>query len=159
MKTFTIILFTIFLNACGGSKTAASEQGKLTNYNVEEREMGYENVNIKYITHARGNFQKIILDNKSVSMQKGYESKPLTKTCSDKDWKALIALLKSSNLKELTQLEAPSKAHRYDGAAMANFTITLGRSVYDLKPFDAGNPHEKYANLVNKVIKIAETSN
>jgi len=120
--------------------------------------MAQDNVKIEYRSHARGNFQNIIIENKTVSVQKGYDAKPVVTTCSDKDWNATMKMITETNLKSFETLEAPSKAHRHDGAPMANFTVTKDGNVFNVPPFDGGNPNKDIESLVNLVLNIAKAS-
>ncbi|WP_055436364.1 META domain-containing protein [Lacinutrix algicola] len=113
------------------------------------------NIKIEYKTHSRGSFSQIILDNKTVSVKNGRNTEPNVKTCSNEDWSTVLKQVSVLNLKTLPTLEAPSKAHQYDGAALANFSITKDGETYSVPTFDAGNPNEEIKSLYNLVMKIS----
>lgn len=158
MKTITILLFTIILNSCGATKEATSLADANSTTTLENSKITQENVKIEYSSQSRGFFNKIISENKTVSLQNRHDSKPLVSSCSDKDWDKLMAMASELNLKDLSTLEAPSKAHQYDGAPIANFSITKDGNTYEVPTFDAGNPHKDIATLVEMVINIANKS-
>ena len=58
----------------------------------------------------------------------------------------------------MSTIEAPSKAFQYDGAMITNFIIVKDGETYEVPPFDAGNPNEKIAPLVEMVLNIAKKS-
>ncbi|WP_299383332.1 META domain-containing protein [uncultured Lacinutrix sp.] len=113
------------------------------------------NLKIEYKAHSRGAFSQIILDNKTVSVKNSRTTEPNVKTCSTEDWNAILEQVSELNLKALPTLEAPSKAHQYDGAALANFSVTKDGETYSVPTFDAGNPNEEIKSLYNLVMKIS----
>lgn len=123
-----------------------------------ESKLTQDTIKIEYRAHARGNFKNIILENKTVSVKNKYDGKPIVLLCNDADWDMLLKMVSDTNLKTLTTLKAPSKAHQYDGAAIANFIITKEGKTYTTLAFDAGNPNKDIESLVNLVIKIAEVT-
>ncbi|WP_299884059.1 META domain-containing protein [uncultured Lacinutrix sp.] len=124
--------------------------------NTEEKMAQDNNTTITYRAHTRGSFKKIILDNKTISVQDNVNGKPTLKSCSNEDWSKLMNMVSDYNLKSLSTLEAPSKAFQYDGAPITNFTIVKDGNTYDVPPFDAGNPHKDIAPLINMVLNIAK---
>ncbi|AUC82783.1 META domain-containing protein [Lacinutrix sp. Bg11-31] len=123
-----------------------------------ESKLTQDTIKIEYRAHARGNFKNIILENKTVSVKNKYDGKPIVLSCNDTDWDMLLKMVSDTNLKTLATLEAPSKAHQYDGAAIANLIITKEGETYTTPAFDAGNPNKDIESLVNLVIKIAEVT-
>lgn len=162
MKTIAILLFTIIINSCCTANKTTNLSAANTNSNaktdIEESKITQENVKIEYSAHARGNFKKIILDHKTVSVQQGFDVEPTVKPCSDEDWNSMMKLVSGFNLKSMRTLEAPSQAHRYDGAPITSFTITKDGNTHEVPSFDAGNPHKDIAPLVEMVLNIAEKS-
>lgn len=130
----------------------------LTAAKTSEMEKEQSNVTIRYRAHTRGSLTIIVLDNKTVSVQKSFDVEPEAKSCSDEDWNKLMDLVSAFNLKSMSTLEAPSKAFQYDGAAIANFKITKDEETYSVPSFDAGNPNKEIAELIEMVLKIAEKS-
>jgi len=110
---------------------------------------------ITYEANTRGFYEKIWMDGNTLKFtndRQGLEvqSKELSKT-----QKADISkLLNSVELKTLSQLESSSKAHQYDGAAMATVEITSGKSSYKTKTFDHGNPPGQLKPLVEKLLSL-----
>ena len=154
MKTIIILLSTIILNACGTSKSATNSTEVATN--IEAEKTMQDPIKIEYRAHARGSFKKIILENKSISVQNHHSEDPTIKACPDKEWNDLIDMVSTINLKAMSTFEAPSKAHQYDGAPIASFIITKDGTVYDVPAFDAGKPNKNIEPIVNMVINIAE---
>jgi len=146
------------MNACGGSKEIASTN--LSNSEVEQINKTTEKNNqadmtITYSAMTRGSYTKITATENSMTYQLSLNAKPTTVPIEKKDWDDLMNLLEPLSLKELTTLEAPSKAHQYDGAVGASLSFTLkGEEPYNVPTYDAGNPHEKIAPFVKKFMSL-----
>jgi len=111
---------------------------------------------IEYTAHSRGLFQQIIVTNEMISFQKDRQSKPKTESCNKTDWNKLMALLKDVNVTSLSKLEAPTKAHQYDGAAITTLKISHQGNSYETPSFDQGNPPEEIKVLVKEILSIAQ---
>lgn len=130
----------------------------ITASKINNSKVAQNNIKIEYKAHSRGAFSQIILDNKTVSVKNGRTTEPNVKTCSTEDWNAILEQVSELNLKALPTLEAPSKAHQYDGAALANFSITKDGETYSVPTFDAGNPNEEIKSLYKLVMKISDST-
>lgn len=130
----------------------------LTATKVIDTKMTENYQKIEYKSLSRGSFNEIVLENKKISVKNGRSSEPVLTACNDRDWSTLQQKISEIDLKTLTALEAPSKAHQYDGAAIGSFSITKDGETYSVPTFDAGNPNEKIKDLVNLVIKIADAT-
>lgn len=152
MKTITLLLFTLLLNACGTSNTATAKS-ELVN---SQTKMAQDPIKIEYSALSRGSFSKIILDNKTVNIQNSRNEIPTVKVCSDDEWNKIMTMVSNLNLKNLSSLEAPSKAHQYDGAKLGSFTITKDGETYAAPTFDAGNPHKDIAPIVEMLLTFSQ---
>lgn len=130
----------------------------LTATNTINQKVSQETFKIEYKTQSRGSFNKIVLDNKAVSIQKGHGAEPVAKVCSNENWSTAKNLVENLNLKALSNLQPPTKAHQYDGAAMANFSITKNGETFNVPVFDAGKPNKEIEPLVTLLLKIANQS-
>lgn len=111
---------------------------------------------IDYTAQSRGLFQQIIISDQIVSIQKDRNSKPISHPYSNSDWAKLITLLDNVNIESISKLEPPSKAHQYDGAAIATLKITYKGKTYKTQSFDHGNPPKKIEALVNEILSISQ---
>jgi heat shock protein HslJ len=123
-----------------------------------DAKMSQEVIKIEYQAHARGIYNMIVLENETISIQDSYNGDILVKSCSSTDWKSITDMALGLDLKGLKNLEAPSKAFQYDGAAIGSFSITKEGNTYKVPTFDAGNPNKEIAPLVEMVLNIAEKS-
>ncbi|WP_034060751.1 META domain-containing protein [Lacinutrix jangbogonensis] len=123
-----------------------------------EAKTAQNNLKIEYRAHTRGSYKNIILENNTVSVQESFDVKPVAKACASEDWSTLMEMVSELNLKSMSALEAPSKAHQYDGAAIANFTVIKDGETYTVPSYDAGNPNTEIKALVEMVLKIGEKS-
>lgn len=154
------------LNATTNFKTDASNITLLNNTDplltatkiTDNNKMAQDSFSIEYTAITRGVYKKIILENKTISVQNSHSGDPLVKPCKDEDWKTLLQAISELNLKNMSALEAPSKAHQYDGAQAVTFSITKEGNTYQVPTFDAGNPNKEIAPLIELVLNIAETT-
>lgn len=114
------------------------------------------NLTFRYAASSRGSYTLIEVNKETVTSQFNRAEKENVQSCSKDDWNALKTLSESIDPKSITNLEAPSKAHQYDGAAAANVTITVDGQQYSTPTFDAGNPPKEIAELVTKLNSIAK---
>ncbi|MDU8884865.1 META domain-containing protein [Yeosuana sp. MJ-SS3] len=111
---------------------------------------------IEYTAVSRGVYQQVIVKDSIVSFQKNRTSKPISKTCNENEWNKITANIETIQLSSISKLEAPSKAHQYDGAALANLKITYQGKDYQTQTFDHGNPPNEIAPLVKEILSIAQ---
>ena len=119
-----------------------------------EKKLTQDGLKVEYKASARGHLKEIILENKTISIQNGHNVKPEIKACNNEDWDMVLKMVTDINLKNINTLEPPSKAHQYDGAALAGLTITKDGETYTTPAFDAGNPNKEIKALVDLVNNI-----
>ena len=125
--------------------------------NFEEKRT-QDTISIEYRANTRGSFKKIVLKNNTVSVQNKHDGEPIVQTCNIEDWDMLLKMISNTNIKALTTLEPPSKAHQYDGAAIASLSVIKDGETYQTPAFDDGKPNKAIESLVNLVIKIADAT-
>jgi len=135
-----------------------AEETLLSALKNTDAKMMQDNISIVYSTSTRGASKKIILENKTVSVQTLNDNKPMVNSFSNKEWDSVLKMVSAINLRSLTTLEPPSKAHQYDGAALAYLSITKDGEIYKTPAFDAGNPNKEIESLITKLINIANTT-
>jgi hypothetical protein len=159
MKTITILLFTVLLNACGGAKevsaSAQSDENK-ANTAMTKAMQDLNNVTIEYSAITRGVFYVLNINNKKAILKKNRTDEPTIMTIEDADWKDLIQLVDITDLKGMSSMKAPSAARLYDGAAIGGLKITKDGETYEVPSFDAGNPNKEVAEIINKMLAIAK---
>jgi heat shock protein HslJ len=163
MKIITIILTTIFFNACGSSKDLTS---KISNENATETSKRVETISkniemLEYKVNSRGVHKLIRVNQKNISYRLDRNHELLVLPTAKEDWEELMILLANIDVKGLPNLEAPSKAHHYDGAAQTNFSVYLNDSKLALTTptFDQGNPNKAIAEIVEKMITLIPSKN
>lgn len=110
---------------------------------------------IEYRAVSRGSFHQIIISDRIISNQKDRDSKPTTKTCDKDEWNLIMSNLKNVEIGALPKIEPPSKAHQYDGAAIATLKITHSGKDYQTQSFDHGNPPKEIESLVKEILSMA----
>jgi heat shock protein HslJ len=114
---------------------------------------------ITYEASTRGFYEKTWITKDSVSFSNDRNLTTVTVTvCKSSDWNVLTTLIKDINVKELPELEAPTKMYQVDGAAMATLKIEMNNEVYETNIFDHGHPPKVISLLVNKVLSIKEVT-
>tara|TARA_R100001377_G_C3177533_1_gene105345 strand:+ start:232 stop:1029 length:798 start_codon:yes stop_codon:yes gene_type:complete len=112
--------------------------------------------NATYTAISRGYYVMISYENNSISFQKDRNSKPQVLSLSETQIASLNAKIDTLELDRLENLEAPSKAHQYDGAAIAGLKIIQNGTNYQTPSFDAGNPPKVIEALVSELIMLTE---
>ncbi|WP_142784294.1 hypothetical protein [Changchengzhania lutea] len=115
-----------------------------------------DTLTIEYTAQARGPYQHIKINKKTIAVisTRGGETK--IKPCLEKDWNRLISILKTVDIQNIPNLEAPSEKRFYDGAAIARLKITHDKETFETEPFDHGNPPEAIAPLVKEILLLSE---
>merc|ERR1712000_386427 len=108
-----------------------------------------ENMTFEYTAITRGSYTMVKANKDTITYQLSRTSKEETKDCTKQNWDTLTNLASNVDITKIDQLEAPSKAHQYDGAAIANLNVTVGDKTYRTQSFDAGNPPKEIAEIVN----------
>ncbi len=155
MKTYTIILITIFLNVCGATKNMQSDLAEnSTETSTMSKTNQTENMIFEYTAITRGSYTMVKANKDTITYQLSRASKEETKDCTKQNWDTLTNLASNVDITKIDQLEAPSKAHQYDGAAIANLNVTVGDKTYRTQSFDAGNPPKEIAEIVNYLLSL-----
>jgi hypothetical protein len=149
MKKVAILLIsTIILMACNGQKnapTTSSEKNIL------------DGMQLKYSANSRGFFQEIKIEDHNVfiSNDRNATNNQNPFKIGDKDWQQLSYLVAKINLDELANLKAPTEKRFYDGAAIANLSVTKNEKTYESSAFDNGFPPIEIEDLVKKITSYA----
>ena len=115
-----------------------------------------ENITFEYSALSRGFYNRVIIKHLTISVQKDRNSEAVIKICNKDDWSGLMSLLNEIDLKNISELEAPTQARLYDGAAIAQLIITQGNVSYETKSFDHGKPPLDIETLVKKILSLSE---
>jgi len=117
------------------------------------------NVVFTYTAVTRGSSNKIVVKEGSIeTTQSRLEGQPITETLTDADWSAVKDAYSKVTVKneDLAAIVPPSKKHQFDGALIANLTITTSNKEYSTSSFDHGNPPAEIKELVNKIIALSD---
>ena len=111
---------------------------------------------LKYDAISRGIYQSIAIKDNTLFFTNGRDAKPISRSCSAEEIALITEYLNHIDVDNLSTLEAPSKAHQYDGAAGATMSITKDGTTYHTPTFDHGKPNKAIADLVNTLIQMSE---
>lgn len=161
MKLITILLTTMIMNACGVAKEAGSEMSldasSKTETQMESSKFEQEQAfGFEYSAITRGSFKQVKISDSQISVQKNRSEKAVLLNCKKEDWDKLMDLMKDIRLENLSKLEAPSKAHQYDGAAIASLTIIKDGKTYQSASFDHGKPPKEIDALVTYILSLSK---
>lgn len=108
---------------------------------------------LEYIANTRGFYRKITIQNQValVSMDRNAIEIPKTIKISDADWEELVAAFQILNLEALPDLKAPTEKRFYDGAAIANLSVTFNDKLFQSNGFDHGFPPNEIKKIVVKM--------
>ena len=142
MKLFTILFLSVFLGKSCDSQNKPDLKSAV----------------LEYSANTRGFYQKIIIQNQTVSVSKdrGNKEKLVVTKISDADWKELVGYFETINLNSLSTLKAPTEKRFYDGAAIADLKILYKDKTYQTTSFDHGNPPEEIKKIVTKINSFAK---
>jgi len=115
-----------------------------------------DNITFEYTAISRGTYNRTVITHSTILVKKGRNSKAISKACSKDDWSKLMNLLNAINLKNISKLEAPTQARLYDGAAIAQLTITQENVSFETNSFDHGKPPKEIEALVIKILSLSE---
>ncbi len=123
--------------------------------NSEEKKLS--DIILTYEANTRGFYEKIWVKHGQLSftndrLAKAVETHPVSKN----DMKILLDYTEEIDPKSLPDLEAPSKAFQYDGAAIATLKIENSKDSYITSAFDHGNPPQAIKALVEKLLSVKE---
>ncbi len=142
MKLFSMILLSIFLGkGCSG-----------------QQKSDLINTKIVYTANSRGFYQKITIQDQQISVSNNRRDEGLgtTTKISNENWKSLVSLFSIIDLEKVSTYEGPTKKRLYDGAAMANMTITTKEKEYQSTTFDHGAPPVEIADFINKLVSLVK---
>lgn len=143
MKILSLLFLTLFLGkGCQGDK-----------------KQNIETAVVEYVANTRGFYQKIVVENQTVTISGDREGKekPVATDISDADWEVLISEFRKINLEEIPSLKAPTTKRFYDGAAIAHLKITYKDKTYKTSGFDHGFPPDEIKKIVDKITSFAKT--
>ncbi len=129
---------------------------KECNNNSSENNKSQEDITFEYSALSRGFYNRVVITHLTISVQKDRNSEAVTKTCKKDDWSKLMNLLNTIDLKGISKLQAPTQARLYDGAAIAQLTITQNNVLFETNSFDHGKPPLEIETLVNKILSLSE---
>jgi len=142
MKIISLIFLTIFLGrSCDN-----------------EQKADIESAVVEYTANTRGFYQKIVVQNQSISVYRDRKETalPVTEKISAADWKELVTMFQEIDLEGLQSLKAPSEKRYYDGAAIGNLKVDYKEKTYQTDGFDHGTPPLEIARFVTKITSLAK---
>ena len=151
MKTLTFLALLLFV--CSGCDSRKST--------FDAEKQNYETLVIQYKANTRGFYQKLVIQNQTISStdDRNGVKKPIVQKISDDDWNALIFEFNKVDLEGLPNLKAPTEKRFYDGAAIAGLKITFKGKTFETTNFDHGFPPieiQKVVEIVNALFKAEE---
>ncbi|RIA10448.1 hypothetical protein OE09_2313 [Flavobacteriaceae bacterium MAR_2010_72] len=145
---FSFIIFMVASNACDENVSK-----NIPDTFIQES----PDISISYKATTRGFYKKIWITKDSLYMTMDRNSQHIKSQATDiVFWNELISLIHKTSLEQLEQLDAPSKMHQVDGAALATLEVKRNQKVFTTKVFDHGHPPKAISTLVNKVLSVKE---
>lgn len=113
-------------------------------------------LSFEYSASSRGTFKRIIINKDSISFSKKKGKKTIKIYCEPDYWNAIIKISDSIEIKNISNLKAPSKSFQFDGAPLARLKIISNEKTYVSAPFDHGNPPKEIEALVKEILSSIE---
>ena len=160
MKLLTFIsVLLITITSCNCQK-AATNKSDLVAVNKNSSKMNQESKvpTMIYEANSRGYFMKLKVENKKIyiSNDRNASDFKTSNAISDKDWDEISKLALAVNLNSVKDLKWPTEKRFYDGAPHAGITFVSEGIEYVSSGFDGGYPPTEIAELVNKIVELAE---
>ena len=145
MKIFiTFFCITLLTTDC------ASTKARLTNLKPK-----VENKVFIYKKYSRGFYNEFHIEEEKITSYLNYQkTKIFEKSTAEKDWEYSLKLLNDINLKNFSDLKAPSNLRQTDGVLHGVLTIKEKDFIASCH-FDHGNPPEKIKVLVEHLLYIS----
>ena len=157
MKFLLSLIIIIFTSKECNNNSNSSEENLTNNTEVTSKSNQLqENITFEYTALSRRLYNRVVISSSVISIEKGRDSEAVTKTCSKGDWSELMNLIDAIDLKNISSLKAPTQARLYDGAAIAQLTITQKNASFETKSFDHGKPPLEIEALVKKILSLSE---
>lgn len=152
----SLLALVLMTKECNQQNSQISSNETNTQKNSGISNQAQENLMFTYEKMTRGFYEIIWITSDSISFSNNIKDLKDKKTynCPKEEWSKLLNLLQDFDVKTLPQLEAPSKMHQYDGAAMATLKINTKNEEYKTPIFDDGYPPKAIEALVNKVLSL-----
>ena len=146
-KILSLIALTVVVaTGCSTAQKTASKEAN-------------DDVSFTYTAVTRGTNNKIVVKEGTIeTSQSRLGDKPVTRTLTDAEWTAVKDAYSKVTVKddELGAIVPPSKKHQFDGALIANLTVTHGNKEFNTSAFDHGNPPTEIKPLVDKIIGLSD---
>ena len=124
----------------------------------EQTSVIVNDLNITYNATTRGVFERIWIEGSTLKFTNDRALEDIKEFDIPKELlKELSAIYIETDIEGLPELDPPSRAFAYDGAAMATLEAKEVETTYKTKIFDHGNPTKPIIQLVTKVLSIKET--
>ncbi len=156
MKNALLLLTIVFsFMSCNCQKKPVEQS---STQSKETKNQDLQSPKFEYVANTRGFYKKITIENKIiyVSRDRNSTEKGDSNTISNSDWTALIGLVKTVQLDNLSSYKDPTQKRFYDGAAMADLKIIYKDKEYQTLTFDHGFPPLEIEKLVNKITSFSK---
>lgn len=150
-KLAVLVVSFLAIVGCNNQKKVVENDSKIKS-EVKE----YKVPKIEYEANSRGFYEKITIENQTVSVINNRDVKKGSDPIqiSDDVNKELSSYMNSVQLDQLATYKDPTQKRFYDGAPIANLKITVDGVEYRTVDFDHGNPPVEIEKLVNKIVSF-----
>ena len=157
MKVLFSILALLFITKeCDQKKLDSQSTKTEAKYDHETSKKQKQDYTITYTAMSRGIFKEITIKNKTISIQKSRNSKPVIQECKDDFWREIMTHIERTDLESLEKLEAPTGKRLYDAAAHATLLISVDSKTYRSSTFDHGFPPKDIEGICDILYKLIE---
>ena len=155
---FILSLFMVISMAkeCTNNRQSEPVSSDINTENSSEANQSEENITFEYSAISRGTYIKYIITKKTISLQKDLNSETVLKPSTQANWNKLLSSMKTINLKNISELKAPTKTRFYDGAATAQLKIILNDTTFETQSFDHGTPPKAIEAFVKDILSLCE---
>lgn len=141
MRIIFALIFAFLLSNCSSKSTTK----------MEEPIISYEAL-------SRGFYMKAEIKGSEMNLSKDRSSKLEKVSLRESDVKELQKAFEKIDLNEIENYKGPTEKRFYDGAAIANLTISYQGKMYNSQSFDHGNPPLELADFINKIVSLTAST-
>ena len=153
---FSLFVIVLMTKECDKCKDSTSTKPEDTIEETSEENQLQDHITLEYKAISRGFYNQVKINHSTILVEKSRNLEAVSKACSKDDWNKLMSLLNEIDLKNISELKAPTQARFYDGAATAQLIIIQENVTFESSSFDHGTPPKEIETLVKEILTIIE---
>lgn len=152
----SLLMIISMTKECNNNRHSEPVASEIDTEISSEANQSEANITFDYSAISRGTYYKFIITHKTISVQRDLNSEAILKPCSKAEWSKLMSAMKTIDLKNISELKAPTQTRFYDGAAAAQLKVIFKDTTFETQSFDHGTPPKAIEAFVNDILSLCE---